>query len=163
MRDWQETDLSPWAVMNADTEVREHLGPPLTAGDAAASVRSFSRTLTATVSASGQLRSSGDFIGFRGLDPVNVGLPFTGVEAGWRLAPSAWGHGYASEAGLAVLEGGFVTVGLPEILAISTTTNLPSLCSDAADRHDPRPCGRLRRPRCRTGPLAPAGSLPTAC
>jgi RimJ/RimL family protein N-acetyltransferase len=50
---------------------------------------------------------------FTGLDPVNDGLPSTGVEAGWRLARSAWGHGYASEAGLAVLDYGFVTVAYP--------------------------------------------------
>ncbi len=36
-----ESDLSPWAAMNADPEVREHLGPPLTADHAMASARSF--------------------------------------------------------------------------------------------------------------------------
>ena len=45
LRDWRESDLSPWAAMNADPEVREHLGPPLTADHAVASVRSFQHDL----------------------------------------------------------------------------------------------------------------------
>ncbi|GAA3066709.1 hypothetical protein GCM10020254_07890 [Streptomyces goshikiensis] len=30
LRRWRESDLEPWAAMNADPEVREHLGEPLT-------------------------------------------------------------------------------------------------------------------------------------
>jgi RimJ/RimL family protein N-acetyltransferase len=47
LRSWQESDLAPWAVMNADPLVREHLGPLLTAEDAAASVREFQAGLVA--------------------------------------------------------------------------------------------------------------------
>ena len=53
-------------------------------------------------------------------------LPFPGVEAGWRLARSAWGHGYATESAIAVLAYGFTTVDLSEILAITTARNLRS-------------------------------------
>jgi RimJ/RimL family protein N-acetyltransferase len=48
------------------------------------------------------------------------------VEIGWRLARSAWGNGYATEAALAVLAYGFDTLELPEILAVTTATNLRS-------------------------------------
>lgn len=128
LRDWRESDLAPWAAMNADPEVREHLGPPLTADQAAASMRSFQDGLDRNGFGfwAVQVRASGEFIGFTGLDPVDDGMPFTGVEAGWRLARSAWGHGYATEAALATLEYGFATVGLPEILAVTTATNLRS-------------------------------------
>jgi RimJ/RimL family protein N-acetyltransferase len=30
LRDWRDADLVPWAAMNADPEVREHLGQLLT-------------------------------------------------------------------------------------------------------------------------------------
>ncbi len=128
LRDWRESDLSPWAAMNADPEVREHLGPPLTADHAMASARSFQHDLDHNGFGfwAVEVRASGKFIGFTGLDPVGDGLPFTGVEAGWRLARSAWGHGYATEAATVALEYGFVTVGLSEILAVTTTTNLRS-------------------------------------
>jgi RimJ/RimL family protein N-acetyltransferase len=61
-----------------------------------------------------------------GLDPVDEGMPVTGVEAGWRLSRPAWGHGYATEAALACLAFGFGALALPEIFAMTTATNLRS-------------------------------------
>jgi RimJ/RimL family protein N-acetyltransferase len=156
LRDWRESDLSPWAAMNADPEVREHLGPPLTAEDAAASVRSFQDDLDRNGFGfwAVEVRASGEFIGFTGLDKVEEGMPFTGVEVGWRLARSAWGHGYATEAALVALEYGFATVGLPEIVAVTATTNLRSqavmrrigMTRDPAEDFDhPEEEGPLRR------------------
>jgi RimJ/RimL family protein N-acetyltransferase len=57
---------------------------------------------------------------------VDEGLPFSGVEIGWRLARQAWGHGYATEAAQASLAFGFESLALPEILAVTTLTNLRS-------------------------------------
>jgi RimJ/RimL family protein N-acetyltransferase len=48
------------------------------------------------------------------------------VEIGWHLHPDAWGHGYASEAALAVLAHGFAG-GLPEIIAVAHTDNDASI------------------------------------
>lgn len=128
LRRWREADLDPWAAMNADPLVREFLGPPLTAEQAAASVRHFQDGLDRDGFGfwAVQVRVSGEFIGFTGLDRVDDGLPFTGLEVGWRLARSAWGHGYATEAASAALEFGFATLGLAEILAVTTVTNLRS-------------------------------------
>ncbi|GAA2157048.1 hypothetical protein GCM10010403_10920 [Glycomyces rutgersensis] len=39
---------------------------------------------------------------------------------------SAWGHGYATEAAQPVLAYGFDTLEIPEILAVTTATNLRS-------------------------------------
>ncbi|MEV1286637.1 GNAT family N-acetyltransferase [Micromonospora sp. NPDC049679] len=128
LRDWQQSDLAPWAAMNADPEVREHLGAPLTAEQAAASVRCFQDDLDRVGFGfwAVEVRATAEFIGFTGLDAVDEAMPFTGVEAGWRLARSAWGYGYATEAALAALWYGFDTLGLPEILAITTVTNVRS-------------------------------------
>ncbi len=65
----------------------------------------------------------GEFVGFAGLHVVDDGLPFTGVEIGWRLARPAWGRGYATEAAPRVLAHGFDALGLPEVLAVTTATN----------------------------------------
>ena len=53
-------------------------------------------------------------------------MPFSGVELGWRLARPAWGHGYATEAGLAALRFGFGTMGLPEVVAVTMARNVRS-------------------------------------
>jgi RimJ/RimL family protein N-acetyltransferase len=128
LRDWRDSDLSPWAAMNADPEVREHLGPLLTSEQAAASMRSFQEDLDRNGFSfwAVEVRDTGEFIGFTGLDVVDEGMPFTGVEVGWRLSRSAWGHGYATEAALAVLQYGFDKLRLTEILAVTTRTNVRS-------------------------------------
>lgn len=114
--------------MNADPEVREHLGDPLTREQSDASVARFQAGFAQRGYGwwAVEVRATGEFIGFAGLDQVDDGLPFTGIEIGWRLARSAWGHGYATEAALAGLAFGFETLDLPEILAVTTATNLRS-------------------------------------
>src|SRR5258708_11249905 len=128
MRGWRESDLAPWATMNADPEVRQYLGPPLTFGQASAQVLNFQDDLDRYgfgFWAVG-VRASGGFIGLTGLDTVDEEMPFPGVELGWRLAQSAWGHGYATEAALAAMRYGFDTMGLLEIVAVTAATNLRS-------------------------------------
>ncbi len=155
LRDWQDSDLAPWAAMNADPEVREHLGPVLSAAGAAASVRKFQDQLDRDGFGfwAVEVRATGEFIGFAGLDPVDPGQPFTGVEIGWRLARPAWGHGYATEAGTAVLEYGFTTLNLPEILAITVPANVRSqaVMRRIGMTHDPD--GDFDDPQAGDGPL----------
>ncbi|MEV0416197.1 GNAT family N-acetyltransferase [Streptomyces sp. NPDC050448] len=128
LRRWRESDLEPWAAMNADPEVREYLGDLLTPKQSDASValmqaefdeRGYGWWAVETL-------ESGAFIGRVGLDEVDGSLPFTGVDVGWRLARSAWGHGYATEAAQAGLAFGFEALGLPEIVASTTVTNIRS-------------------------------------
>jgi RimJ/RimL family protein N-acetyltransferase len=128
LRRWRESDLEPWAAMNADPEVREHLGDLLTPEESAASVARFQAEFDERGYGwwAVEVAASGEFIGFAGLDAVDEGMPFTGVEAGWRLARAAWGHGYATEAARASLAFGFETLGLPEIVAVTTVANVRS-------------------------------------
>lgn len=128
MRSWRESDLAPWAAMNADPEVRRYVGPLLTPGQAEAWVLNFQDDLDRRGFGfwALEVRASGDFIGFTGLDIVEEEMPVTGVEIGWRLARSAWGHGYATEAARAAMEYGFGILTLPEIVAITMAANLRS-------------------------------------
>ncbi len=72
-------------------------------------------------------RDTGEMIGFTGLSRPSYETPFTPcVEIGWRLVPSAWGKGLASEAAQASLAFGFAGLGLEEIVSFTTATNLPS-------------------------------------
>ena len=128
MRGWQESDLAPWAAMNADPEVRRCLGPLLTFEQASAWVLNFQDELDRYGFGFWALEvsASGEFIGFTGLRALDEEMPFTGVELGWRLARPAWGHGYATEAARAALAYGFDILGLPEIIAVTMARNLRS-------------------------------------
>ncbi|MBH5338714.1 GNAT family N-acetyltransferase [Streptomyces pactum] len=157
LREWRESDLAPWAALNADPEVRAHFPEVLTAERSEASARAFQADLERRGWGwwAVEVRATGEFIGFTGLDPVDDEMPFTGVEAGWRLARSAWGHGYATEAARAVLDFGFDSLELPEILAVTAVGNTRSravmrrlgMSHDPADDFDDPtvPPGPLRR------------------
>jgi RimJ/RimL family protein N-acetyltransferase len=146
MRGWRDSDLAPWAAMNADPEVRRYLGPLLTLEQASAWVLNFQDDLDSRGFGfwALEIRASGEFIGFTGLDAVDEEMPFTGIEVGWRLARSAWGHGYATEAALAALGYGFDVMDLPEIVAVTMARNLRSqavmqrigMTTDPADDFD---------------------------
>ncbi|WP_432105230.1 GNAT family N-acetyltransferase [Streptomyces sp. bgisy091] len=157
LRLWRDSDLGPWAAMNADPAVREHLGDVLTREQSDASVSRF----RADFDRRGygwwavEVRATGEFIGFAGLDEVDAGLPFTGVEIGWRLARPAWGHGYATEAARAVLAFGFDTLGLPEILAVTTATNHRSQAVMRRLGMTRYPDGDFDDPAAPEGPLRP--------
>ena len=128
LRHWRDADLDPWAALNADPEVLAHLGGPRTRERSAASMAAFEADLAARGWGwwAVEVVASGDFVGFAGLDRVDEGRPFGGVEIGWRLARSAWGHGYATEAARAVLAYGFDTLALPEIVAETLLDNVRS-------------------------------------
>lgn len=157
LRDWRAADLAPWAAMNADPAVRAYFPEVLTREQSEASVARFRADLDRRGWGwwAVELAATGEFVGFAGLDPVADGMPFTGVEAGWRLARPAWGHGYATEAARAVVSYGFERPGLAEVLAVAAAGNLRSravmdrlgMSHDPADDFDDPevPEGPLRR------------------
>lgn len=129
LRDWRESDLKPWAALNADPEVMRHF--PST----------HSREESDAMAARNQdhidkhgfglwaveRKEDGVFLGFNGLMVLHENNPLApGVEAGWRYARHAWRQGYASEAARAALDDGFARLGLKAIIAFTATTNLPS-------------------------------------
>ena len=74
-----------------------------------------------------ETKQDGRFIGFVGLAVPRFEADFQPcVEIGWRLAMDAWGHGYATEAGEAVLRHAFETLRLSEVVSFTATLNEPS-------------------------------------
>jgi RimJ/RimL family protein N-acetyltransferase len=59
--------------------------------------------------------------------PDNDGNPTPEIEVGWHLKKFAWGKGYATEAGQAVLNYGFNVLKLPIIYAVVNPENTPSI------------------------------------
>ncbi|MGW0798233.1 GNAT family N-acetyltransferase [Streptomyces sp. NPDC002692] len=158
LRRWRDSDLAPWAEMNADPEVREHLGDLLTREQSDASVASFREEFDRRGYGwwALEVRATGEFIGFAGLDQVEEDMPFTGVEIGWRLARGAWGHGYASEAARTVLAHGFEALVLSEILAVTTAANLRSRAVMRRIGMTRDPADDFEDPTAPEGPLRPS-------
>ena len=126
LRRWTDDDLAPFAAINADPEVSRLLRGPLDRARSDALVEraetSF-ETLGYGLWAT-EVRATGELIGFVGLARQTFEAHFNpSVEVGWRLSRSSWGHGYATEGGLAALDFGFEAVGLEEIVSITTVTN----------------------------------------
>ncbi|GAA2598299.1 GNAT family N-acetyltransferase [Winogradskya consettensis] len=128
LRQWSDADIMPWAAMNADPLVREYFTEILNYEQSARSLGSFRSELDERGWGwwAVEIAETGQFVGFAGLDVVDDGLPFKGVEVGWRLAREAWGHGYATEAGHACLDYGFDVLRLDEILALTAVGNVRS-------------------------------------
>jgi RimJ/RimL family protein N-acetyltransferase len=72
-------------------------------------------------------KSDGAFLGYEGLAiPFFLPEVLPSVEIGYRLDPSAWGKGYATEAGRAALSYGFETLNCARIIAIYQIENVRS-------------------------------------
>ncbi len=129
LRPWQESDLAPFAAMNADPRVMEFMPGLL---DRAASDALVARAL-AHFDAHGyslwaaELADDGAFVGFVGLARPRFEARFTPcVEVGWRLAFEHWGKGFATEGGRAALRFGFERAGLDEIVSFTSVGNARS-------------------------------------
>ena len=111
MRPWRPADREPFAVMNADPVVMAHMIAPLTREQS----DGFADRIEVHFAAHGYglwaLEDGRGFVGFTGLMWATFDADFTpALEIGWRLATSAWGRGYASEAATAALQRGFQDV-----------------------------------------------------
>lgn len=132
LRGFRDEDRAPFAALNADPEVMEHLPAPLSPEESDALVdrirahfteHGFGLWAVELLDASGP----GPFIGFVGLTRPAFSAHFTPcVDLGWRLARSHWGHGYATEAATAALRFGFERLGLDEIVALTVPENVRS-------------------------------------
>lgn len=129
MRRWRDDDRAPYAAMNADPQVMRYF--PATMDRAASDAHvdrmqeHFERLGYGLWAL--ELTETSKFIGFTGLNPVPDGIPGAdGLEVGWRLAVSAWHHGYATEAATAAVGVAFDGLGLEQIWSFTSVHNEPS-------------------------------------
>jgi RimJ/RimL family protein N-acetyltransferase len=127
LRPFEPGDLAPFAALNAHPLVVEWLGER---------TRAESDDLAERINAEIEREGWGfwavgvvggePFIGMVGLHRVDPSFPVApAVEIGWRLHPTHWGHGYATEAAVASLDRGFAD-GLDEIVAFTAAANFRS-------------------------------------
>ena len=147
LRPWRDDDLAPFAALNADPAVMEHL--PALLG------RAESDALAGRIRSLFEERGLGlwavevpgvaPFVGYVGLAPPRFEAHFTPcVEVGWRLARPHWGRGYATEGAAAALDDGFARLGLGAVVSFTVPANRRSravmerlgMTHDAADDFD---------------------------
>jgi RimJ/RimL family protein N-acetyltransferase len=127
LRSWTDADRDPFAALNSDPAVTEHLQGPMS--------RERSDGFVDRIEAHWEEHGWGlwavevpgvaAFVGYVGLWPADYVAPDM-VEVGWRLAREHWGHGYATEAAREALRFGFTDVGLPEIVSFTVPQNVRS-------------------------------------
>ena len=124
LRRWTPQDLAPFAALNADPEVMEFFPATLTREESDALVSRIEQRFDEEGFGFWVVEHEGKFLGFTGLTRPKFEAHFTpAVEVGWRFARPAWGHGFATEAARAALAFGFDTLGLDEIVAMTTVGN----------------------------------------
>jgi len=127
LRQWQESDLEPFAAMNADAEVMRFFPKPLSRDESA-----FTMTrLRARIDERGwglwALEVNGVFAGFTGLAEPKFTAHFTPcVEIGWRLRKEFWGQGIAFDAARQAMDYAFAELKLAQLVSFTAALNLRS-------------------------------------
>jgi len=128
LRPWRDDDLAPLLAINTDPRVLEHLPAPWSEAQAVEFMGAANALLAAGDHAfrAVEAKEGGALVGMVGLKRATFEAAITPcVEVAWRLAPDAWGRGYATEAAVAVMADGFAR-GLDEIVSFTVTQNARS-------------------------------------
>ncbi len=131
LRNYRPDEKERFAELNADPKVGEWLGGTMSreASDASFDTRRQEIDQHGFGLWAAALKGDDTMIGSVGLRrlPLAWDHPMGGeVEVGWRLFPSAWGAGYASEAAAACVAFGFSQLRLAQIVSFTATTNARS-------------------------------------
>jgi len=127
LRTFRRDDLPLYAALNADPEVAQYLGGPLSREDSD-DIADWAQALH---SAEGigllavERRADNVFVGMCGLHHLDW-YP-DDIEIGWRLAHRYWGHGYATEAASAWLTHAFTQLNLPRVISVTDRPNTRSI------------------------------------
>jgi RimJ/RimL family protein N-acetyltransferase len=126
LRPWLDTDLVPFAALNADPYVMEHFPWPLDReqSDAMAGrIRDhFAREGFGLWAV--EVPGVAPFIGFVGL--ARPAFRPDDVEIGWRIASAYWGAGYATEGARAAVAHAFGPLGLDRLISMTVPRNVRS-------------------------------------
>ena len=129
LRQWRPDDRAPFAAVNADSVVMEHLPSTLSRSESDAAVERIEAHFAKHGFGLWAVEIPGvtPFAGFIGLSIPAFEAHFTPcVEVGWRLAREYWGKGYATAGAKAALRFGFERLRLAEIVSFTTLANARS-------------------------------------
>jgi len=129
LRPWTLADLADLQALCSDPEVMKHF--PHTLNEA--ETKAFLKRLMDQYEKHGytyfraERKDTNAFIGFVGLAYQDYESPFApAVDIGWRLLPTAWGNGFASEGARFCLNYAFEVLKLDRVVAVCTIRNANS-------------------------------------
>ena len=129
LRPWRDEDIPTWVAMCADARVMEFYTMPLARDEACAQVEG----MRARMKRDGygwwvlEIKDGASVAGVMVLQDVPFETHFTpAIEIGWRLVPEAWGKGYASESGAALLDFAFNELQRSQVVAVTSAINVRS-------------------------------------
>lgn len=130
LRNWTEEDITGMVTISANPQVMEYF--PATATEQ--QTRDFCRRMQEMYVSrkycyfAVEEILTGEMIGFIGLCYQEYEAAFTPcVDIGWRLKPSVWGKGYATEGAKACLEYASDHLKIEEVYSVAVTINKPSI------------------------------------
>jgi RimJ/RimL family protein N-acetyltransferase len=127
LREWAKADIEPFSQMCADPQVMRYFPSVMTYDECVGFIERQMQGHIENGFGLWALEVEGLFAGFTGLARATFATTFTPcVEVGWRLAPWAWGKGFASEAAKESLRIGFEEHQISEIFSFTTQSNTPS-------------------------------------
>jgi ribosomal-protein-alanine N-acetyltransferase len=128
LREWIDSDLEPFAAMNADSKVMEFFPQVRTAEESQQALQTIKEHfIQHGYGVYAVTDKENNFIGMVGLQVNPDKFSFSPcVEIMWRSLPQYWGNGYAPEAALKCLEIGFQEFNLTEIVSFTAAINLKS-------------------------------------
>ena len=128
LREWRQTDLDAFAVLNSDVEVMKYLnnGKPKTRDESWLEMAIYAGhwSLLGFGLWAIEEKVTGNFIGRIGLlNPE--GWP--GVEIAWTLMRSRWGQGFATEGARAAIQYAFSNLELDHLVSLIDPDNIASI------------------------------------
>ena len=124
LRHWDESDLEPFAELNADAEVMQYFPSPLERRESDEMAHRIIGQFAERGFGLWAVEFEGRFAGYTGLFGSSLPMPLGDhVEVGWRLARWAWGRGIATEAARAALADGVDRCGVRRVYSYTTRTN----------------------------------------
>ena len=126
LRTFRMGDLPHVVAMNADPTVMAYLGGPMSPEASLAMAEAIQGAFAADQVGmiAVERREDGAFLGIAGLNRL-AWYP-DDIEVGWRLLPTHWGRGYATEAGRAWLGFAFRIYGPARVISVADVPNVRS-------------------------------------
>lgn len=107
LREWKESDILPFSILNKDPNVMEYFLKPLSEEESLSFYNRIKEEFQAYEYGlyAVERKDNHSFIGYTGFHKVPSEMDFApAVEIGWRISFEAWGKGYATEAASACLD-----------------------------------------------------------